>query len=88
MIIFDKLYWFVFFPIFYNQVEQNSDGGITNSYRLLFDHEIYINLGRIITTILYLYLIYNFDNKTAVSVIVMLAALSQIGILSLAKRLK
>ena len=88
MIIFDKLYWFVFFPIFYNQVEQNSDGGITTSYRLLFDHEIYINLGRVITTILYLYLIYNFDSKTAVSVIVMLAALSQIGILGLVKRLK
>lgn len=88
MIIFDKLYWFVFFPIFYNQVEQNSDGGITTSYRLIFDHEIYINLGRTITTILYLFLIYNFDSKTAVSIVVMLAALSQIGILGLAKKLK
>ncbi len=87
MIIFDKLYWFVFFPIFYSQVEQNSDGGITTSFRLLFDHEIYINLGRTITTILYLFLIYNFDSKTAVSVVVLLAALSQIGILSLAKKL-
>ncbi len=88
MIIFDKLYWFVFFPIFYNQVERNSDGGIATSYRLLFDHEIFINLGRILTTILYLYLIYNFDSKTAVSIIVILTALSQIGILSLAKKLK
>lgn len=88
MVIFDRLYWFVFFPIFYNQVERSSEEGIEHSYKYLLDHEIFINLGRALTSVLYLFLIYKFNSKTAISVVVMLAALSQLGLLSLAKRLK
>ncbi len=88
MIVFDKLYWFVFFPIFFNQVEKNSDQGVTNDYRLIMDQEIFINLGRALMSLVYLFLIFKFDNKTAITIIILLAAVSQIGILGLAKKLK
>ena len=88
MIVFDNFYWFVYFPIFSNLIEQNSVEGIAHSYRFLIDHEIFINLGRVITSLLYLFLIYKFDNTTAISASILLAALSQLGILSLIKKLK
>jgi len=88
MIVFDKLYWFVFFPVFFKQVDRNSEQGITNDYRLFVDQEIFINLGRALMSLVYLFLIYKFDNKTAITIIILLAAVSQIGILGLAKKLK
>ncbi|MBP7875675.1 hypothetical protein KA012_01635 [Candidatus Woesebacteria bacterium] len=57
----DRLFWFVYFPILSRAVEyetQESDEG----YAYVFDHEIWINFSRVVTTLLYIWIIQYFGD--------------------------
>lgn len=86
--IFDTFFWFVYFPLLSDQVETDSENDIEGSYPYIVDHEIFINTGRVITSLVYLFIVAKLRVDSAISLAVFLGAISQIVILFASHKLR
>lgn len=86
LIIFDAFFWYVYFPILSNQIEQHNNK-IAACYPYILDHEIFTSLGRVITSLLYLAIVFKLESTIAISITVVVAALSQIGLLVVSRKI-
>ncbi|PIY80627.1 MAG: hypothetical protein COY80_01960 [Candidatus Pacebacteria bacterium CG_4_10_14_0_8_um_filter_42_14] len=86
MNISDRLFWFVYFPIFSRAVEYET----TNSdeeYAYILDHEILIDFSRVVTTLLYILLIQYFGDVNGMFIALAGGALMQVLTVAVARPL-
>ena len=74
----DRLFWFVYFPIFSRAIEyETSDSD--EEYAFVLDHEICIETSRVITTLLYIGLIQYFGDVNGMFIALAGGALMQVA---------
>lgn len=74
----DRLFWFVYFPIFSRAIEYET----TNSdeeYAYILDHEVWMNISRVITILLYIWLIHYFGDVNGMFIALAGGALMQVA---------
>jgi len=81
------LFYFVYNPVLAQVVERQDHGLAAQNYRYILDHEVVINLGRVITVIVMVGLLLNISEDLAITISIILVGVSQIGMLVAAKRL-
>lgn len=79
--------WFVYFPVLSQVIERQDHGSVAHNYRYVLDHEVMVNISRIITTLVIIGLFAQFPPDRALTISVALVAISQIGMLVAAKKL-
>ncbi|MFZ5376612.1 MAG: hypothetical protein ACOZAN_03005 [Patescibacteria group bacterium] len=84
--LFNTFFWYVYFPILSYQVDKNSLDDPASSYPYYFDHEIFINLGRILAVTGYIVLVLLIKEK-AIPVAVAISTFSQLGMLIVVKKM-
>ncbi len=86
--IFNTFFWFIYFPLLSNEVETDTKNDLAKSYPYYVDHEIFINGGRIMMSLIYLWLTGTFATDMAITFTVLIGAFSQIGLLIASYKLK
>lgn len=86
MAISDSVFWFVYFPILSQAVEKETANNKQLEYAYIFDHEIWINLGRVIATLGYFFVVYIWGDHLGIMLAIVAGAIMQLVGLGLAKR--
>ena len=73
----DRLFWFVYFPIFSRAVEYETTDS-DEEYAYILDHEVWTNISRVITILLYIGLIKYFGDVNGMFIALAAGALMQI----------
>lgn len=81
------LFYFVYNPVLAQVVERQDHGVAAQNYRYILDHEVIINLGRVITVVIMIGLLLTVPENLAITSSVIIVAISQIGMLLVAKKL-
>ncbi len=87
MSIFDTFYWFIYFPLLSDIVDSQTNGSPETSYPFFIDHELWINAGRILSSIAFIWMVSTLEQSLAVQIAVVLAALTQLGLLFVSKNM-
>jgi len=86
MSLSDRLFWFVYFPIFSRAIEfETTDSDEEYAYAL--DHEVWTNISRVITILLYIWLIQYFGDVNGMFIALAGGALMQVATALVAKPL-
>ena len=85
MAVSDSVFWFVYFPILSKAVEKETVNNAELEYAYIFDHEIWINLGRTIATLSYFFVVYVWGDHRGIMSAIVAGAIMQLVGLSLAK---
>lgn len=86
MYLSNQLFWFVYFPIFSRAIEYETTEE-TKQYPYVLDHEIWINVSRVMTTLVYIALVQFLGDVRGMFIALALGALMQLATALIAKPL-
>ncbi|MEN8253800.1 MAG: hypothetical protein ABFQ62_05515 [Patescibacteria group bacterium] len=81
------LIWQSLNPIIYKVIDTEEDSNPTNNYAYIVDRELFLNVGRIIGTVIFLLLIKYLKEDSALGIIVLLSSLPMLITYKIAKKL-
>jgi hypothetical protein len=87
MILSANIFWFVYTPIMSKAVEMQDEGQMEDNYVYVFDHEFFVNLGRISSMLFILFAFHYWDEKLGLTIVVSVGAIMQAFGLVAARRL-
>ncbi len=72
-----NIFWFVYIPIMSKAVEMQDEGLIEDNYVYVLDHEVFINLGRVVSMLFILFVFHYLDDKSGIIVVIAAGAVAQ-----------
>lgn len=78
MAISDSIFWFVYFPIMSRAIEKETENNKQVEYAYILDHEIWINIGRIVATLGYFFLVYALGDEQGMMLAIFIGGIMQI----------
>jgi MFS transporter, YQGE family, putative transporter len=85
--LYSMLFWSNHNPIFYTAIEEESRGTPGSDYGRICDREIYLNLGRLIGILVFVFLLLHFSPETSLRYSPLILALIQLPLLIILPRI-
>ena len=87
MILSANIFWFVYIPVLSKATEMQGEGRIEDNYAYIFDHEFFVNLGRVSFMLFILFVFHYWDDMTGLRIVISIGAIMRVLGLIAAKKL-